>query len=133
MQRSFDVPRIWHLKTDQFVRRVDDVGVVCLFPVMVLRGHPENGEHRPGQQTLEPLCQTNRRNALVESIKRAPQEPGLLAGRDDHTSLLDPSVEALRVEALRNRQRPESPPSGIRIESCVDSVQEGTIGLRVLP
>ena len=49
MQSPPDVSGISHLKTDQFVRSVDDVRVVCLIPVMILRGHPEHGEHGPGQ------------------------------------------------------------------------------------
>ncbi len=57
----------------------------------------------------------------------------MLAGRDDDAPFLNPPLEPLRPDGLRNRQRPESTASGIRIEPCVDAVQERTIGLRVLP
>ena len=127
------VSGVLDLKTDQFVGRVDHVGVVGFVPVMILRSHPEDREYRPAQQVLESLRQANRRDALVERVKGAAKESRLLAGRDDDSALLGPSVEPLFVDAIGNLQCPERTPSGVRIEASVDAVEEGAIGLRVLP
>ena len=56
-----------------------------------------------------------------------------MAGRDHDTAFCNPSLDPLLVDAIGDRQCPEGPPSGVRIEACVDAVQESTIGVRVLP
>ena len=56
-----------------------------------------------------------------------------MAGRDHDTAFFNPSVEPPLVDAIGDRQCPEGPASGVRIEARVDAVQEGTIGARALP
>jgi hypothetical protein len=100
---------------------------------MILRSHPKNWEHRPVQQALELFGQANGRDGLVERVKRPSKKSWLLAGGDDGTTFLDPLVAPVLIDAIRNPQRTQCPPPGIRVEACIDAVQDGPIGVRVTP
>lgn len=56
-----------------------------------------------------------------------------MAGGDDDAAFLDPAIEPLLIDAFGNLECPEGAPSGVRVEPCVDTVQDGAISLRVLP
>ena len=67
----------------KLVGLVDNVGVVGLVPIVVLRGDPEEGHDRAAQCRGERLRQTDGGQRLVEAVERPSKQSRLLSRGDE--------------------------------------------------
>ena len=62
---------------------IEDGGVICFIPVVIVAADPEQREHRFVQLSLERFRQPNCTENLVDRVERAAEECRLLTGRDE--------------------------------------------------
>ena len=97
----------------QATTRIQQVRVVHLCPIVVLRGTPEYGQDGDSKLRFEVLGESDGGKSLVNCEERAGEEPGLLPGGDDRAASGDEAFQPL-PRAI-----------GGRCDCSGDAVQEG--------
>jgi hypothetical protein len=116
----------------EVVPLIQEVGVIDLIPIMVLRSDPEEGEHRAPQDRREGLGQLHRRQGLIEAIKRSREQPRLLAGCDQVPSLLQEPRQTRSGGVRRGSDQGSRTFPGVSVKPSVHLLGLFTICVAVL-
>ena len=107
----------------------DDVRVVRLGPVVIVRGNPEDRNHGLAERGLESLGQADGCERLVEVVERPPEQRRLLTGGDHVTAELDEALQARRIGSRGDDERLHGSLPSRSVEAAVDLCG---LGLEVL-